>query len=406
LSAQRTPLWAAARALFGVYCCTFAVGALVGPTPAHAQAAPFVVQRSGAGAVVVERSLPDGSRAEGFVIDEAALVATLRTRVLTQQGLGNLAHVTAAVEPTGKRYRDLSQDIGWSTAYSFRHSFAPPFSVLSAQLDLAPLDDADSFGLLYQLTAWLALAVVLGLYAMYRTVAVQLRFAERRSNFVAAVSHELKTPLTAIRMYAEMLRDDLVDNDHKRKEYYATITAETERLSRLINNVLEFSRIERGEGPLPTSVGDVSAVVRDVVEAFRPHLEREGFRIELRCERPLPAARFHRDALTQVLFNLLDNALKYGRGGAERLIEVRCEPAPEGAGVQLVVADRGPGVPASQLALIFEPFYRAQSELTRTQTGTGLGLALVQGLVTRMQGRVEGRNLAAGFEVCVTLRVA
>ena len=97
------------------------------------------------------------------------------------------------------------------------------------------------------LTASLARAVVVGLDALYRMVAVQLRFAERRNNFVAAVSHELKTPLTAIRVYSEMLRDGMVEQEDKKHEYYATITAETERLSQLINNVLELSRIELRE---------------------------------------------------------------------------------------------------------------------------------------------------------------
>jgi two-component system phosphate regulon sensor histidine kinase PhoR len=91
------------------------------------------------------------------------------------------------------------------------------------------------------LSALLVVAVVVGLYALYRMVAVQVRFAERRGNFVAAVSHELKTPLTAIRLYAEMLRDGMIESDKKRSEYYSTITSETERLSRLINNVLELS---------------------------------------------------------------------------------------------------------------------------------------------------------------------
>jgi two-component system, OmpR family, phosphate regulon sensor histidine kinase PhoR len=231
--------------------------------------------------------------------------------------------------------------------------------------------------------------------------AVQVRFAQRRSNFVAAVSHELKTPLTAIRMYGEMLRDGMVESAEKRDEYYATITAETERLTRLINNVLELPRLERRERPVQIVVGDVAPIVREVADAFRPHAEREGFALTVAAEPGLPAVRFDRDALTQVLFNLLDNAVKYGRG-RERCIAVRCA-ADEQGGVRIAVADRGGGVDDGQLAAIFEPFYRAQNELTRTQQGTGVGLALVRGLVARMHGRVEGRNLQPGFEVRVTL---
>ena len=105
-----------------------------------------------------------------------------------------------------------------------------------------------------------------GLYAIHRTAAVAVHYAERRSNFVAAVTHELKTPLTAIRMYAEMLRDGLVSSDDKRQEYYGTITGESERLSRLVDNVLEFSRLEGGRRELATAVGSLGPVLEEVAE--------------------------------------------------------------------------------------------------------------------------------------------
>ena len=371
----------------------------------HAQPEPFQIYQIEPGSVIVERRAADGSRTEGFVIDEAALVQTLQTRVLEQQGLGSLAQVTAVEQGAPrKRYSSDARD-DFAGAYTFRHRFAEPFSALEARLELAPLDDEGTFGLVYMLTASLGLAVVLGLYALYRMVAVQLRFAERRNNFVAAVSHELKTPLTAIRMYSEMLRDGMVEQEDKKNEYYATITAETERLSRLINNVLELSRIERRERAIELTAGDLAQIARDVVDSFRPHAEREGFSVRFESASNLPLVRFERDALTQVLFNLLDNALKYSARAEQRTIAVRCEPAPQG-GVCLVVSDRGPGVPSGQLELIFEPFYRAQNELTRTQKGTGIGLSLVRGLVTRMHGTVQGKNLAPGFEVRVTLPAA
>lgn len=360
---------------------------------------------------VVQRMRPDHAAVEGFVVDRDTLLYRLRLRVLDQQGLGKLARVTAAVAGQARAYGKAplysgrgADYLNFRSAYTFRHSFAPPFDRLSASVDLAPLDEADADGrLLHLLLFGLAAAIVLGLYALYRAVAVQVRFAQRRSNFVAAVSHELKTPLTAIRMYGEMLRDDLVESDEKRHEYYGTISAETERLTRLINNVLELSRLERDERPVQLLVGDLSSVVHEVANTLRPHVEREGFQLDVQVAPGLPAARFDRDALTQVLFNLLDNALKYGRGGGERRIEIRCEPVREG--VQLSVIDRGPGVAKQQLGAIFEPFYRAQNELTRTQPGTGIGLSLVRGLVQRMHGRVEGLNREPGFEVRITLPV-
>ena len=118
----------------------------------------------------------------------------------------------------------------------------------------------------YGLAGLLAAAGALALFALYRMVAVAVSFAERRSNFAAAVSHELKTPLTAIRMYGEMLRDNLVESDAKRREYYGSITLESERLGRLIDNVLEFSRLEQGTRSLSPAVGDIGPAIEETVE--------------------------------------------------------------------------------------------------------------------------------------------
>ncbi len=376
------------------------------------EAEAFRVFEADPATFVVARPRSGGRGVEGFVVDRDALVESLRTRVLDQQGLGALARVAAVVDPGSNgsltRVRasgDAARYLSFQSAYSFSHRFAAPFERVQAKLDLAPLGPEGVAGeLLYPLTAMLALAIVFGLYALYRMVAAQVRFAQRRSSFVAAVSHELKTPLTAIRMYGEMLRDDLVESEDKRREYYATISAETERLSRLINNVLELSRLERDERSVELVVGDLTVVIGEVLEILRPHAEREGFRIEFSRPSALPAARFDRDALTQVLFNLVDNALKYGRSASERVIRVRCEPT--GDAVCVCVSDYGPGVDAAQIGAIFEPFYRAQAELTRKQQGTGIGLALVRGLVQRMHGHVEACNLSPGFEVRVTLPIA
>jgi signal transduction histidine kinase len=125
-------------------------------------------------------------------------------------------------------------------------------------------------GVVYAHAALLVVTGGVGLIAVHRMVTVAIGFAERRSNFVAAVSHELKTPLTAIRMYGEMLRDDLVPSDDKRREYYRTITAESERLSRLIDNVLEFSRLEKGTRSMRLTAGALGPVVESGRAAALP----------------------------------------------------------------------------------------------------------------------------------------
>ncbi|HJQ82989.1 MAG TPA: HAMP domain-containing sensor histidine kinase, partial [Candidatus Binatia bacterium] len=335
---------------------------------------------------------------QGLLLDVPALGRWLREQALGD-GLG--AHATVAFATP------LAPAVDPEGAFVYRHRFAEPFDGLSAALALAALPSVGNGPtFVYALSALVLGAGILGLAALYRMVAVAVGFAERRSNFVAAVTHELKTPLTAIRMYGEMLRDGMVASEAKRDEYHRHITAEAERLGRLINNVLEFARLEKGTRDVVLATGAVGPVVEEAAGLLRPHVEREGFALEVAIEAGLPPVRFERDALLQVVFNLVDNAVKYGDGaGAPRAVSIACRR--DGAGVRLTVRDRGPGVPPAHVERIFEPFYRGESELTRRRKGTGLGLALVRGLADCMGARVTGRNAeGGGFEVAVVLAAA
>jgi signal transduction histidine kinase len=231
-----------------------------------------------------------------------------------------------------------------------------------------------------------------------------MAFAERRNNFASAVTHELKTPLTAIRMYGEMLRDGLVADDVHRQDYYRILTAEAERLTRLIHNVLELSRLEKQTRRFDLRAGDPREALAAVAEVLGPHAEQKGFVLELDDDGPAEAI-YDRDALAQVLFNLVDNAVKYAEGAEDRRVELRCTNGDDR--VRLSVADRGPGVARKHLRMVFEPFYRGEDELTRRTKGTGIGLSLVQGLVEQMGGTVRGRNRdGGGFEVTLDLPAA
>ena len=336
---------------------------------------------------------------QGMLVDLQSLGAWLR-----EQGLGGDANALAA-------YATVSFTTPFSTApapdiapaFLYQHRFAEPFADLTARLALRPLPGVGSVTYVYALCGLVLATGVLGLAALYRGVSAVVSFAERRSNFVAAVSHELKTPLTAIRMYGEMLRDGMVPSDAKRNEYYRHITVESERLSRLINNVLEFSRLEKGTREVTLVAGSVAPVVREVAELLRPHVEGQGFELQLEVDDHLPPVRFERDALMQVLWNLVDNAVKYARDAAPKRIELRCWH--DESDVYVSVRDHGPGVASRHLGRIFEPFYRGESELTRRSKGTGLGLALVRGLVERMGAHVSGGNAdGGGFEVKIAFR--
>ena len=233
-------------------------------------------------------------------------------------------------------------------------------------------------------------------------VAVTVEFAQRRNNFVSAVTHELKTPLTAIRMYGEMLRDGVVPDESKRQGYYTVITSECERLSRLLDNVLELARLDKNARPMNLQIGAVDDVIKETARILQPHAREKGFALRVDIAPDLQPVRYDRDALLQVLVNLVDNALKYAAGSEHKEVVLRAEPAQDG--VALSVVDHGPGVDRAHLAKIFEPFYRAQDELTRTAQGTGIGLSLVRSLVERMDGRVWGENRPeGGFAVRIAL---
>ncbi|MEZ4289030.1 MAG: ATP-binding protein [Myxococcota bacterium] len=339
-------------------------------------------------------ALDDAGRAvrQGLVVSIDGLGAWLTRRVLGESELRDSLmlrlHAGAAESREG-----LPSD-----RYVYAYRFAEPFESLSLQLSISPLDDSGNARNIGWLSALLVTASTLGLYAVYRTVAAAVHFAERRSNFAAAVSHELKTPLTAIRMYGEMLRDGMVPDESKRHEYYATIATESERLTRLINNVLEWSKLEKQQRAMCLESGDVTRVVRDVITTVTPHASAQGFEIDLRLPPDLPAARHDPDALAQILYNLIDNAIKYARGHEPARIEVVAEALETEIAIR--VRDHGPGVDPDKLPLVFEAFYRAEDELTRQTKGTGIGLALALGLAESMGGRLLARNHPdGGFDV-------
>lgn len=289
--------------------------------------------------------------------------------------------------------------------YAFDHVFAAPFEALAATalLEPVPREDQGPLPFLLGVTLLLVLATSAGLFSLYRMVAVVVRFAEQRNNFVSAVSHELKTPLTAIRMYSEMLRDDIVPNEAKRYEYYRTITAESERLSRLINNVLELAKLEKGTRTVSLSMGLLQPVLAEAVLVLGPHARSRGFELDLVADDDLPPVSFEHDALLQVLINLVDNSLKFSATAAVKRVVLEAKRDP-GGGVVIRVRDQGPGVPSGQITRIFQPFFRGERELTRSTKGTGIGLALVQGLIECMGGSVTARNHPrGGFEVEIGL---
>jgi len=227
----------------------------------------------------------------------------------------------------------------------------------------------------YMAALALALTVaLLGGYLLWRDVRRELRVAELRGQFVSSVSHELRTPLTAIRMFAETLRGGRLEQEETREEYLDTIVSESERLTRLVDNVLDFSRIERGQKTYrfrPTCLGQV---VQAAARAVQYPLASQGFRLETEVEEDVSAARADPDALEQAVLNLLTNAIKYS--GDSREIGLGLRRADGNAEIRVV--DRGIGVPLEEQKRIFEKFYRSPTRENDLLPGTGLGLTLVE----------------------------
>jgi signal transduction histidine kinase len=246
----------------------------------------------------------------------------------------------------------------------------------------------------------LVVAIAVGGWLVVIDLKRQLTLARQKTDFVSNVSHELKTPLTSIRMFSEMLAEGRVQEPERQKHFLSIITAETARLTRLIDNVLDFAKLERGEKNYQFAEVDLAALARETCETYRAHVEGDGFKFN--CD--IPDDPLHikadRDALAQVLVNLLSNAEKYG--GANKQIELAAER--NGSTVAVRVMDRGAGVPAGREEKIFEQFFRAHDSLSSGIQGSGLGLTLARQIARAHGGDVTYTRREGGGS-CFTLRL-
>ncbi len=256
-----------------------------------------------------------------------------------------------------------------------------------------------------KVVAWVAfiLAVVLlgGCLLFYRLGNRQLALAQQQQDFVSAVSHELKTPLTSIRMYGEMLREGWAD-ENKKWQYYNYIYDESERLTRLINNVLQLARMNRNDIHIDLKLVSVNEIMDTIRSKLSSQLEHSGFEFKLinDCQNPDRKLIIDLDLFTQIIINLVDNAIKFSKNANTKRIEVRCFQS-GGQSISFSVRDYGPGIAKDQMKKIFQLFYRAENELTRQTVGTGIGLALVQQLARHMNAKVDVINRQPGTEFSI-----
>jgi signal transduction histidine kinase len=293
----------------------------------------------------------------------------------------------------------------WTSGESQGEALGPNFPgitvVVPPQQESGTTRQADLQRRFYFVVLLLVLSVTLfGAYLLWRDVRRELQMADVRSQFVSSVSHELKTPLTSIRMFAETLRLGRSADPRTQAEYLDTIVDESERLTRLLNNVLDFSKIEQGKRiyrPEPTVLPEV---IQATVRAMQYALGQQGFHLQVDIENDLPPVRADRDALEQAILNLLTNAVKFS--GESREIDLRLHRKDSHAEIQVI--DRGVGIPLQEQSRIFEKFYRVRTPENLLIPGTGLGLTLVEHIAKAHGWRIKVES-APGKGSTFSLRI-
>jgi signal transduction histidine kinase len=355
-----------------------------------------------------EVQTPIGRNVQGFLISAAGITDILRAAPFPAHfDDGAPQHATDVALPLDNDLWHVSVDAGIdlaaarTEAHKIRRSFLHVFAGGTAAAIIAGL-------------------CVVGL--VWQTD----RLARQRSQFAASAAHELRTPLAGLRLYSDMLADGLGNPDSAR-QYARRIADEAERLGRVVANVLGFSRLERGTLNVHPEPGDLAAAVHNAVARQLPALEAAGAKVELTLAGNLPPVKFDRDALSQILQNLLDNAEKHTRQAENRTISislagcsgasVKRRPFPTGndrrpakpplqqsTHVELTIADHGPGVTRKTRRKLFQPFVRGDQP--DAPAGIGLGLVLVKTLTEAQGGTVAYRdNDGGGARFVVTLPV-
>ncbi|MGB9435783.1 MAG: HAMP domain-containing sensor histidine kinase [Candidatus Acidiferrum sp.] len=237
----------------------------------------------------------------------------------------------------------------------------------------------------YSILGALSVLMLGGIFLTYRNISREMNLARLKSDFVANVSHELRTPLALIRLYAETLELGRLHSPEKQHEYFRIIREESERLSALINNILDFSRIEAGRKEYDFKETNLSELVRSTLDSYRFQIEQNGFALEENISPDIPPVNVDREAIARSLLNLVNNALKYSKD--RKYIGVNLYRA--NGSVKLEVRDHGIGIPASEQEKIFEKFYRCGDPLVHNIKGSGLGLSLVRHIVRAHGGDVK-----------------
>jgi signal transduction histidine kinase len=281
-------------------------------------------------------------------------------------------------------------------------SFVFPEITLAIKYQGTTVADIGSRFLRYNYTVLAALSVLMigGIWLTYRNISREMNLARLKSDFVANVSHELRTPLALIRLYAETLELGRLTTREKHQEYFRIIREESERLTALINNILDFSRIEAGRKEYEFKETNLADLVRSTLDSYRFQIEQNGFTFEENISSDIPPVSVDREAIARSLLNLVNNALKYSKD--DKYIGVSLYRT--NGRVNLEVRDHGIGIPPNEHDKIFEKFYRCGDPLVHNVKGSGLGLSLVRHIARAHGGDVVVEsNIDKGSKFTIAL---
>lgn len=325
----------------------------------------------------------------GILLTESFISDGLIARIIAQNAGSHTTGPTAmAVTISDDNHHALYSNGTAPNGNLLESNFERPFSNWKAEIGLknTNLDDLARSSFLHSAGATFLVLILLvgGLVLIIRATDREARLAQAKSNFVANVSHELKTPLSLLSLFSEILELGRVKSEEKRIEYYRIIRHESRRLNKMIDNILDFSKIEAGRKTYEFVECDMADVIENVLSSFRYQIVNSGFEVQTNLQPDLPPVLIDRDAMAQAISNLLDNAIKYSRDAKQLSITtetVRSE-------LSLAIADHGIGIPRAEQAKIFEKFYRVGNGLVHDVKGSGLGLSLVKHIIEAHQGTI------------------
>jgi len=329
----------------------------------------------------------------GVLLTERFVVADLIAGSITKtvnKFHGNTAESSdVAITVTDENQRVLFSNVATENANLFASNLDRPFSnwKVAVGLKTTNLDELarDSFLHSAGLTLLVIVFLFCGIALAIRATDREARLAQAKSNFVSNVSHELKTPLSLLSLFSEILELGRVNSEEKKTEYYRIIRHESLRLNKMIDNILDFSKIEAGRKRYDFAHSDMAEVIENVLASYRYQIANSGFDVQTNIQPDLPPVLIDRDAMAQAISNLVDNAIKYS--GEKKQLSIKTETL--GGDLSIEVADRGIGIPRTEQAKVFEKFYRVGNGLVHDVKGSGLGLSLVKHIIEAHKGTIS-----------------